>query len=381
MKNSKLKQMAPRYAMWLGCIGLLAGLWGCSGSAPPKPTELAPIIPLVGIKTAWTSRLAEIDFPLDVKVVNTQVFVADSNGTVAAIDSSNGADIWRTALGVKLSAGVGSDGRYSAVVSADNQLITLDAGKEIWRQKLGAATLTSPLVAGARVFALSADRTLSAFDAATGRKLWQQQRSGDALVLAQSGVLMAVGNTLVAGLSGRLVGISPLNGSVVWEVPLAVSRGTNDVERLVDLVSGVSRVDENLCVRAFQSAVGCVDAGRGRLLWVKNASGSTGMHGNANQLVGSEADGKLVSWRRSDGERLWTLQNFKYRQLSSPLLVGSTLVVADGFGYVHFLKPEDGSPLNRMTTDGSAIKVAPVVAGQNLLVVTQRGGIFAFRRE
>ena len=372
---------ARRGARLFSSVTLLLGLVACSGTGSPKPTELAPNVALIGVKAAWTARLGDIGFPLDVRVVGTQAFVADSDGTVAAIDTSSGADVWRAELGVKLAAGVGSDGRYAAVVSADNQLIALDGGKEIWRHKLGAATLTSPLVAGARIFTLSADRTLSAFDAASGGKLWQQQRSGDALVLAQSGVLMAVGNTLVAGLSGRLVGMSPLNGSVQWEVPLAVSRGTNDVERLVDLVSGVSRIDSQLCLRAFQSAVGCVDAVKGRLLWVKNASGATGISGNTNQLVGTEADGKLIAWRRNDGERMWVAQHLRYRQLSTPLLIGNTLVVADGFGYVHFLNPEDGSALHRMSTDGSAIQVAPVLAGQNVFVITQRGGIFAFRRE
>ena len=372
---------ARRGALLFSSVTLLLGLVACSGTGSPKPTELAPNVALIGVKAAWTARLGDIGFPLDVRVVGTQAFVADSDGTVAAIDTSSGADVWRAELGVKLAAGVGSDGRYAAVVSADNQLIALDGGKEIWRHKLGAATLTSPLVAGARIFTLSADRTLSAFDAASGGKLWQQQRSGDALVLAQSGVLMAVGNTLVAGLSGRLVGMSPLNGSVQWEVPLAVSRGTNDVERLVDLVSGVSRIDSQLCLRAFQTAVGCVDAAKGRLLWVKNASGATGISGNTNQLVGTEADGKLIAWRRNDGERMWVAQHLRYRQLSTPLLIGNTLVVADGFGYVHFLNPEDGSALHRMSTDGSAIQVAPVLAGQNVFVITQRGGIFAFRRE
>lgn len=355
MKKIDLTAIQRRGAWLLASMGVLAALSGCSGSSPPKPAELAPNVALIGVKTAWTSRVGEIGFPLDIKVVGSQAVVADSSGTVVAIDTSNGADIWRTALQVKLSAGVGSDGRFASVVSAENQLITLDAGKEVWRQKLGAATLTSPLVAGARVFTLSADRTVSAFDAATGRKLWQQQRTGDALVLAQSGVLMAVGNTLVTGLSGRLVGMSPLNGSVLWEVPLAVSRGTNDVERLVDLVSGVSRVDTNLCVRAFQSAVGCVDASKGRLLWVKNASAATGVSGNNTQLVGAESDGKLIAWRRTDGERLWVKESFRFRQLASPLLIGNTLVVADGFGFVHFLNPEDGAALNRLTTDRKSV--------------------------
>ena len=75
---------------------------------------------------------------------------------------------------------------------------------------------------------------MTAFDGATGRKLWVQSRPGEPLVLQQPGSLQAVGDTLVAGLSGRLVGLNPNNGTVRWEVPLASPRGTNEIERLVD---------------------------------------------------------------------------------------------------------------------------------------------------
>jgi outer membrane protein assembly factor BamB len=91
------------------------------------------------------------------------------------------------------------------------------------------------------VFRAGADRSVTAFDGQTGRRLWSQQRPGEPLVLRQAGVLLAVGDTLVAGLAGRLVGMNPVNGSVRWDAPIATPRGTNDVERLVDLVGGVSR--------------------------------------------------------------------------------------------------------------------------------------------
>jgi len=57
------------------------------------------------------------------------------------------------------------------------------------------------------------------------------------------------------------------------------------------------------------------------------------------------------------------------------------VVVGDNTGLVHLLSREDGSPLNRLSTDGSAIAAAPVVAGDTLVVVTQKGGVFGFRPE
>lgn len=360
---------------------LVVALQACSGSGKMKPTELGPNVPLMGVRNVWAARIGTVDFPLAVKVKDHLVVVASSDGVVGAIDARTGGDVWRVTLGVPLSAGVGSDGRFAAVVSRENELITLDAGKELWRHKLGAVTLTPPLIAGSRVFVLSADRSVVAFDAVTGRKLWQQQRTGDALVLGRPGILLALGDTLVAGLGGRLVGMNPLSGKPRWETPIASSRGTNEVERLVDLVAGVSRVGNQICARAFQSAVACVDGTRGRVIWSKPASGFTGVDGDETDVFGSESDGKVLAWRRSDGEPLWVSERLRFRGLSAPLLVGRAVVVGDGSGIVHFLSRTDGAALNRMNTDGSPIVVTPVLAGATLVVVTQRGGIYGFRPE
>lgn len=376
-------QMLPIRQLVLPTLGLLISIAmvGCAGPDRPKPTELTPNVPLIGIRQAWSGSIGSIAFPMELRVVGEQVFMANDSGLLVALDSRTGGDIWRLQLNATLSAGVGSDGKYAAVVGRENELIVVEAGRELWRQKLGAVTLTSPLVAGARIFTLSADRSVAAFDAASGRKLWQQQRPADALVLGQSGTLFAYGDTLVVGLGGRLVGLNPQNGSVRWDVPVANSRGTNEVERLVDLVSGVSRDSDSVCVRAFQTSVGCVNLARGVSVWNKPANGSSGLTGNENVVIGTEGDSKVIAWRRSDGERLWVSEQLRFRGLSRPLLAGRSVVVGDDAGVVHFLSREDGAPLNRFATDGSAIVNAPVLAGQTLIVATRRGGIFGFRPE
>ncbi len=371
-----LVRMAGRLGAGLVLAAVLAG---CAGPEKAKPTELGPNTALIGVNQVWSASVGAVAFPLDVRAVGDQVFVASSSGTLVAMDSKTGVDIWRAQLETPLAAGVGSDGRYVAVVSRENELIVVNGGKELWRQRLQAVTLTTPLVAGARVFTLSGDRTVAAFDAANGRKLWQQARAGEPLVLGQAGLLYAVGDTLVVGQGGRLVGMNPLNGSVRWEVPVANSRGTNEVERLVDLVAGVSRVGDVSCVRAFQSTVACVNTSRATVLWSKPANGSSGLHGDDSLLVGAESDGKVIAWKRSDGERAWVSERLRFRGLATPLLLGRSIVVGDETGLLHFLSREDGSPLNRLPTDGSAIIGEPALAGQTLIVVTRRGGVFGFR--
>ncbi len=384
MRGMTMAHQLPGFKAVFGVAGLVLALLlsGCgSATQAPKPADLGPNAALIGVRLAWSAKVGEVKFPLVVKANGNNIAVASSDGVVATLDARTGADLWRTPLGGALSAAAGSDGRYTSVVNQANELVTLDAGREIWRQKLPALTFTAPLVAGARVFVLGADRSVAAFDAASGRKLWTQARPGEALVLRQVGVLLAVGDTLVVGLSGRLVGMNPQNGSSRWEVPIAVPRGTNDVERLVDNVSQVSRVGDSVCARAYQAMVGCVNAERGMLVWNKPAAGAQGLHGDDEMVYGTESDGKVIAWRRLDGERAWVSERLKYRNLTAPLVVGRSVAIGDSSGTVHLLSRTDGSPLNRLTTDGTEIAAAPVLVGDTLVVVTRSGGVFGFRPE
>lgn len=374
--------MAMKSWMRAGSIALAMGLLGaCASSDKAKMADLVANPASMGVKAAWSSSVGAVNFPLDIRAQGTNLFIAGTDGVIASIDGRTGGDVWRTNIKTQLTAGVGSDGRYAAVVNRNNELIALDNGREIWRQKLSAVSLTAPFVAGERMFVLSGDRSVTAFDAASGRKLWQQQRPGEALVLQQSGVILSVGDTLVVGLGGRLAGLNPQTGSVRWEAAVANSRGTNEVERLVDLVAGVSRSGDQVCVRAFQSAVACIEGTRGTSVWNKAAAGSTGIGGDSDAVFGTESDGTLIAWRRSDGDKLWTNEQLKHRSLTTPLLVGRAVVVGDGSGFVHFLSRDNGSTLNRVATDGSAVIAGPVLVGQTVVVVTRRGGVFGFRPE
>jgi outer membrane protein assembly factor BamB len=378
--RSPAQQSIARAAIVLIVTGAL--LTACSGGANrPKPAELGANTPLIGVRQAWTNRVGEVPLGATPAVVGSTVVVAAADGTVAALDAATGRDQWRGTAGAALATGAGTDGKLAAVITRANEVVVLDDGKELWRGKLSAQSFTAPLVAGGRVFVLAADRSVTAFDGTTGRKLWVQQRPGEALVLKQPGTLLAVGDTLVAGLGGRLVGLNPNNGSIRWDAPVASPRGTNEVERLVDLVGRTSRVGDVVCARAFQAAIGCVDAARGTLLWSKPANGSEGVHGDDRLVFGTENDGKVLAWRRTDGERAWVSERLQYRTLTAPIVVGRSVALGDSTGLVHLLSREDGSPLTRLSTDSSGVAAGPVLAGDMLVVVTRNGGIYGFAPE
>lgn len=366
----------------LGGVALLlaAALAGC-GSDKPKPTPLANVTPKIAGRQVWSVKLDSVKFPLSMLVRDGKFVVASTDGTILVLDADSGREVFRTSVGAPLSAGIGSDGRFYAVVTQDNTLVTFEGTKEIWRAQLNSRVSTAPFVAGERVFVMGVDRAVHAFDALNGKRLWDLQRPGEALTLLHIGVLMAVGNTLIAGQGPRVAGIDPDRGTLRWEVPLGTPRGSNEVERLSDLIGPAVRSGTRLCARSFQASVGCVEADSGRLLWARNTGGINAVGGDDEIIFGADASDRIAAWKADNGETLWTSERMLYRGLSAPAAIGPTVAFGDFEGHVHFLDRKDGQPLLRLSTDGSQVVGRPVLSGKTLLVATRNGGFFAFRPE
>ena len=108
---------------------------------------------------------------------------------------------------------------------------------------------------------------------------------------------------------------------------------------------------------------------------------SARLAGDGESVFGVDETGQLVAMRQSDGEQRWLVDRLRYRQLSAPLALGRSVVVGDESGLVHLISRADGSALTRLSTDGSAISIAPVEASGTLVVVTRKGGVFGFQPE
>lgn len=371
--------LAWRAPGWVGAL-LCAALVACSSDKPP-PKPLEAFAPKIAGRMVWSQRVDAVTFPLSVAVNGNVFTTAGDAGLVLALDAQSGRELWRADVGSTLSAGVGSDGRYAAVVTRGTELVVVEAGRVVWRKELGLRVSQAPLVAGERVFVLAVDRSVHAFDVLDGRRLWSSRRPGDPLTLSQTGALLPFKDTLLVGQGPRLAGLDPLRGSVRWEAAVATPRGTNEVERLADLVGPVARVGNVICARAFQSAVGCVDAERGTLNWTKTTGGIQGITADEQYVFGADASDRLTAWRIGAGEQAWSSDALLYRGLSAPVSTGKTLVFGDAEGNVIWLGRDQGDLLLRLTTDGSPVIAAPALAGTTLLVATRGGGLFAFRPE
>ena len=372
-------------------IAATALLAGCADDVA-KPTPLEPLEAKIAGHEVWKLSLASFSTlsalagnagfgPQGVAVAGNNFVIGALNGALVSVDAATGKENWHADVGGRLSTGIGTDGRFSAVVTRDGDLVTLDGGKIAWRQHLDSPVVTAPFVAGERVFVLGVDRSVQAFDVLDGKKLWVYARPGDALTLSQAGVLTAWQDTLLFGLGARLTALDPLKGTIRWEVPVAAPRGTNEVERLADLVGPAARVGSVYCIRAFQNGIGCVDAERVTALWSVNIGGAQSLGADEDYVFAGDASDRLSARRRANGESVWLSDKFQNRKLSGMLSIGKVVVFGDLDGYVHFLDRATGAPLLRLPTNGSPIVGTPVRAGNTLAVTTRDGSVYAFRPE
>ncbi|MFG6487160.1 outer membrane protein assembly factor BamB [Roseateles sp. BYS78W] len=367
-----------------------ASLSGCStisstwnswfGSDKDKPAALETLSGPATGRLLWSSRGNDITFPLSIATPGDRFVVASTDGSVRALAAADGRELWRGDAGAKLLAGVGSDGRFAAVVNRDNELVVLDNGKVAWKKALPTPVVAAPLVAGERVFALTLDRQVLAYDVLDGRKIWELKRPGEPLTLAKAGVLTSYKDTLIVGQGARLAGVDPVNGQLRWEASVATPRGTNEVERLADLVGPAVRQGDLICARAFQSSVGCVNAERGSALWNRIVGGTNGIGADEQVVVAGDASDRLSAWKLSNGDLAWSADQFQRRKLSAPVLLNKQVLVGDFEGQVHLLDRETGKTRSRIATDGSPVAVI-ALQGETALVATKNGGLFAIKAE
>jgi outer membrane protein assembly factor BamB len=360
---------------------LVATAVGCAsngGNREPKP--LQAFDSLVSVAQVWKTNLdGEVGDALRLAASGQLVASATTDGVVAVVDTETGALVWQAKHAARIVAGAGFDGERVGVLDADNHLSVFAKGKLLWSVGLPARSYTPPLIAGGRVFVLLSDRRLAAFDQETGAQLWLRRYGDSALVLANPGLLTAVGNTLAVGLGEKFAAVNPDNGALLWATPLVRPRGAEDIERLADWVDGAVFAGTRVCGQAFQNAIGCLDLSTRRVEWTVPFTGANGVVGDQNTLYAVDAASRVSAYETATGQSKWTQAALTFRGITPALLLGQTIVVGDYEGYLHWLSRDDGRVMARMPTDGSPIVGKPLLVNGTAVAITQRGSLFAWR--
>ncbi|HRO61103.1 MAG TPA: PQQ-binding-like beta-propeller repeat protein, partial [Burkholderiaceae bacterium] len=218
------------------------------------------------------------------------------------------------------------------------------------------------------------DNRVSAFELGSGKRRWTFDRQPPALVLRQTASIAMDPSTAYVGLpGGRLVALALQTGALKWEVAVGMPRGSNEIERIADVVGSPLISGGEVCAAAWRGRIACFDSATGRAIWGRELEAAAGIDIGPRQVVAVEASGDVQAFSRS-GASLWRQDALRRREPSAPLLAAGEVVVRDALGLLHVLSGDDGSLAARQSTDGTPIVAAPVGWG-NLAIVQTTGGV------
>ena len=399
-------KVVVKKSVWLVALGSLVLLAGCNSFKkknlePPTPLE-KHFTPTVQVSKVWTARIGDGAGISGVRLrptVADGVLYADStDGKVAAFDAASGKKLWekttrsrkgwfglgrRKGVDASYAGGPAVAGDLLAVGTLDGHVYAMGAkdGSPRWEADLVSEVIAAPAISGDLVIVRTQDGRVYGLDAATGKRRWvYDQGNVPSLSLRGNGVPLAANGVVFIGTDdGKLVALRQDNGEKLWEQKLANGEGRTDIERLDDADGAILLDGSTLYGAAYHGNLSAIDGPSGRPLWSHPFSTYTALAVSGNAVYGVDDQGVAWAFDRSGGADMWKNDKLKYRWLTGPAVQGNYVVLADAYGYVHWLQAGDGALAARVRLSKKAIQAQPLVVGDTVYVEDVKGHIGAYR--
>lgn len=365
----------------------LLGACGVFGDKDEQllPLELEDIDETINVRRIWSAKVGgDSEFlRLALRPIGdgNRIYAASHDGRVSAFDPATGSVLWRTELKAELSAGPGAGEGHLAVLTKDGVAVLLNAadGSEVWRADVEGESLARPLIKDDRVVVQTIDNLLQGLSLFDGRSLWSVQQSTPVLTVRGSSSPVAIGAAVIAGFdSGRLVAAELDSGAIIWESMLSPPQGSSDLDRLSDIDGELAVVGQDIYAVGYQGRMAALAAESGQVLWSREVSSLEGVTADWNSVYTTRDTGEVVSMTRRNGTEIWRDASLLRREPTLPVPFGTTVVVGDLEGYVHFFSTIDGQPVARKKLGGSAISSDPYVMANRLYVQSDGGKLSAY---
>jgi outer membrane protein assembly factor BamB len=376
-----------RIAVLAALVALAVSLAGCAGRKDKgePPAELTEFQPTITIDKVWSSKVGgkseRLRLGLRPASDGARIFAGSYDGQVASFDAASGDKVWSTKTDLPLTAGPGFGDGLLTFGTADGDLLALDAGtgEERWRQPIGSEILAAPAIGSGVIVVRTVDGRLRGFSAANGTLVWNVEQNLPTLTLRGNTAPRVSGPLVVSGFNnGRVAAYELANGDAAWEVAIANPTGRSELERLVDVSSGISIVGNDVYVVGYHGRAVGIDLETGVVLWQQEMSSYAGLGADINNVYVTTDFDAVVALDRQSGTQLWRQEALRLRDVTAPTRYANTLVVGDYEGYLHWLSPDNGEFLAREHAAGKRISSAPLVVGQNVYVQGDDGTVAAF---
>ncbi len=352
------------------------------------PVELERIDTKVKLKKQWSIKIGDGQgdgfYRITPTLVDGVLYVASSDGEVAAISAADGGRLWRVELERPLSGGVGYHDRSLYLGGADGSVLQLSADDGVveWEAAVSGEVLAAPAVSDDWVIVQTYDGKLLGFQPGADEPAWTFTSDVPILTLRGTSTPILVGDNAIAGFGdGKVVAVDVNSGNVSWESRIGVPQGSSEIDRIVDIDGAMTQQGIELFVASYQGRVAALDSRTGRKLWQQNVSSVTGTHVGFGNVYVADVDGTLSAFLRTGQGVRWQNIELGYRQLSRPTPVSSYVATVDFDGYLHLLSQVDGQIVGRTKIGGDAARADMIADSGRLFIFADNGQLLAYELE
>lgn len=351
----------------------------------------------------WTQDIAGnstgVRLAAEPVVQNGRLYVIDTGAKIRAMDANTGAVLWTHELGAAegedrgrslYGGGVSVSGERVYATNGLGYVAALNAsdGSEVWKVKPGGPLRGVPTVAGGNVFVLSQDNQLYALRITDGQLAWGGSGSLESAAVFGIASPAFAQSTVIAGFSsGELGAYRYENGQQLWQDQLSRTKITTSVGLLSD-IDASPVVDRGRVYALGQGGrMVSLDLITGQRLWEMNIAGISTPWISGDWLFAVTDEGLLLCIARTNGKVRWKVQLQRYRHEKSkngqliwkgPVLAGNNLVLTNTLGQIVYVRPEDGA-VTATVDAGKAFYLPPIVANQTLYTLDESGRLSAWR--
>ena len=362
--------------------------FGSEGEDATAPVQLERIDSKVSLKKRWSSKIGDGQgdgfYKITPTLIDGVIYVASSDGEVAAINAANGARLWRVELERPLSGGVGHHNRSLYLGGADGSVLQLSAedGAVEWEAAVSGEVLAAPVVSDDWVIVQTYDGKLLGFRSGAEEPSWTFTSDVPVLTLRGTSAPILVGGNAIAGFGdGKVVAVDVDSGNISWEARIGVPQGSSEIDRIVDVDGAMTQQGIELFVASYQGRLAALDSRTGRKLWQQNVSSVTGTNVGFGNVYVADVDGTLSAFLRTGQGVRWQNIELGYRELSRPTPVSSYVATVDFAGYLHLLSQVDGQIVGRSKIGGDAARADMIADSGRLIIYADNGQLLAYELE
>ena len=318
-------------------------------------------------------------------VYDGRVYTLDAAGQVTAVNASGGSVAWRASTTPPnekdhegYGGGLAADAGRIYAATGFGTVVAFEAktGRKLWEKSLGAPLRSSPTATAERVFAVTKEGQVFCLSGSDGTELWKfTGLSERASILSNASPAVDGDTVIIPYPTGDLVALRTTDGQPIWQESLARSRTASSLSAMSDAARPVLHGGVVYAVGHGGRMIATAQK-TGERIWSITVASIQQPWVAGDSVFVADTGGQLIAIGRSDGKIRWAAQLPGGGAWSGPVLAGNRLWLTSAKGQLVSVEPSSGKVASTQDL-GTAVFIAPVVAGSRMFILTDNARLLA----